>query len=161
MKLGKIIIALFLCLSLSACKKEEKNIPMEEIDYRMEKEGYEVQKTLNTEGKVIGMNIKKEKFTIMFTEDKNVLKEIIVLDGTGKQYTINNETDTGISTIATKDKICKFDDEGTPDKANKKNCTDKDKTEALSLKKEFTSFLKTLDIKLSDLKAYYQWNTSE
>ena len=29
MKFGKIMIALFLCLSLSACKKEEKNIPME------------------------------------------------------------------------------------------------------------------------------------
>ncbi len=162
MKFGKIIIALFLCLSLGACKKEEKkSIPMEEIDYRLEKNGYEVQKTADNKGKIIGMNIKKGKFLIIFAEEKDALNEIIVLDGTGKQYTIDPKTDAGVSAFLSKDKVCKFDNDGNPDKSNSKKCNDKDKEKALALQKEFESFLTNLDIELKDLKDYYNWNTTE
>ena len=162
MKLIKVLLASLLCFSLAACaKEEEKETPMEEIDYRLENAGYTVNQTLDPKGKIIGMNIKKKDFTLIFTEVEDKLDNVTFINKERHQYTIDLTKKEARVIMAYKNQLCTFDVDGDKTEKNPKECGEIKKEDITAIRTDFSNFLKEIDIDFDELTAYYTWNTTE
>ena len=158
MKIIKTFACFLLCLGMVGCAKEEKTTPMEEIDYRLEMAGYEIEKRLDQEENPIGLMINKKDASIMFTPTENKLTSIVYTDlKNNNQFSIQLEDNTSMAVITHGNQMCLFDVVNNTDQKNPKLCDEKDKASADALYKAYNTFLEEMEITQEELIAFYNW----